>query len=745
MMKNKMMKQMFSSQEEYFQELLMLTKQEIGLYTKYAVRLTEDGRVRRIYNTKIFKDELSNILEDSFSHMNREEYEKERSALLSLWEDFHARAYQTIKGGVMLPFEYMLRKLELTAFEQYMACLAVAPELNREYERMYCYLQDDLAWRAPSLDLCVKMYTLDELTENALIQQTYVRRELLYCVFDRQPAGQECGLAWRLRLHRDLIAFTFFYESDLLKRKAEYQLRITGDGKRTKHGVTLNINQEAADAIGRRMEEESSAQGRLFLLRGPYGSGKKLQVRLAAGALGYNVVFFDIREVLDKKEEQMLDAVNDAVVRAVLDRAFLVFCHWEVIWSGEKPKRQTAQEMLRKASIFFHDIFLIVEEEAGEDKMEGQYPVGYQTECQIEEFRLRFPSIQERSQLWKEFLAEESRQGDAALYDRLAAQFDFTPGVIREAAKAACREAKNQEAQNHNASQIPAALLYQACQQKISHRLGERASRVNAAYTWDDLVLEDGPKELLRQACGQVAYRGRVYEQWGFQDKIAYGRGVSLLFAGPPGTGKTMAAQVLAKELHLELYKVDLSGVLSKYIGETQKNLREIFDEVKKSRSILFFDEADVLFGKRVDVSDARDISANAQTAYLLQKMEEYDGITILATNLMQNFDDAYKRRMKYIIRFTFPQKEQRELLWKKVFPGQMPLQKDIDIAYLAENFELSGASIKNIALNAAFIAASRQEITGMEHIMTALQQEYEKSGKILGKAELKEYYGYKI
>lgn len=735
-MDDKMIKKMFSGQEEYFQELLVLVKREISLYTKYAVRMKEDGRIRHIYNTKIFKDELSNIMEDSFSNMSRADYEKERGALFSLWEDFHGRAYHTIKSGVMLPFEYMIRKLELTKFEQYMACLAMAPELNREFERMYCYLQDDLAWRSPSLDLCVKMYTMDELAESTLVHQTFVRRELLYCVFDRQTAGQESGLAWRLKLHRDLIDFTFFYESDLLGRKAEYQLRLSGSSK----GMGLSINQETAEAIGRHLveddAEEADTQGRLFLLRGPYGSGKKLQIRLAAGAVGYSVLFFDIREVVNRREDQMLEAVGDAVVRAVLDRAFIVFCHWESVWAGEKQKRQSAREMLRKASLFFHNIFLTVEEEAGEDMMEGFYPDGYR----IEEFRMRFPSIQERSMLWKEFLAGRAGPDDTALYDRLAAQFDFTPGVIREAAQTACREAEN-----HKERQVSDVLLYRACQQKISHRLGERASRVNAAYTWDDLVLEDGPKELLRQACSQVAYRGKVYEQWGFQDKIAYGRGVSLLFAGPPGTGKTMAAQVLAKELNLELYKVDLSGVLSKYIGETQKNLREIFDEVKKSRSILFFDEADVLFGKRVDVSDARDISANAQTAYLLQKMEEYDGITILATNLMQNFDDAYKRRMKYIIRFTFPQREQRKLLWEKVFPRQMPLQKDIDIAYLAENFELSGASIKNIALNAAFIAASRKENTGMEHIMTALQQEYEKSGKILGKAELKEYYGYKI
>lgn len=725
-----MMKKLFSGQEEYFQELLALVKQEISLYTRYAVRLKEDGKIRHIYNTKIFKDELSNILENPFSHMSRADYDREREALFVRWRNFHGKAYDTIKSGVMLPFAYMLRKLELTEFEQYMACLAMSPELNREFERMYCYLQDDLAWRYPSLDLCVKMYTMDEQQENWLIHQTFIRREFLYCIFDKPPATPESELAWRLKLRRDLIDFAFFYESDLLGRKAEYQLSVLGSKKETGQ----NINQETADTIGRYLNEDSS--GRLFFLRGPYGSGKKLQIRAVADALGYSVLFLDVREAVSRKEEQILEIVGNAVVRAVLEQAFLVFCHWEAIWKADKFKRQFAQDMLRKASLFFPNIFLTVEEEPGEDVMEGQYPAGYQ----IEEFRMRFPSIQERSLLWKEFLAEAPEEEDTALYDRLAAQFDFTPGVIKEAAEFARKEARNKGEQ-----QISATLLYRACQQKISHRLGERASRVNAAYTWDDLVLEDGPKELLRQACGQVAFRGKVYEQWGFQDKIAYGRGVSLLFAGPPGTGKTMAAQVLAKELNLELYKVDLSGVLSKYIGETQKNLREIFDEVKKSRSILFFDEADVLFGKRVDVSDARDISANAQTAYLLQKMEEYDGITILATNLLQNFDDAYKRRMKYIIRFTFPQKEQRALLWKKVFPKQMPLQTDIDISYLAENFELSGASIKNIALNAAFIAASRQELTGMEHIMTALQHEYEKSGKILGKAELKEYYGYKI
>lgn len=730
--------EMFAGQEEYFQELLVLIRKEISLYTKYAVRLTENGAVRHIYQTKLFKDELANILQDPFAHMERDSYAGERKELFAQWGAFHEKAYRTIKeGDVMLPFAYMLRRLGLDEFEQYLACLAIAPELNREFERMYAYLQDDLAWRYPSLDLCVKMYVMDENIQNMLIHRVFARREILCCVFGARPMTQESERSWQFKLRKDLIDFVFFYEADLLDRKANYRVVLPFAAAEEE----CNINREVSEQIVKRMQDgadakEDGQEMRLFLLRGTYGSGKKLQVIEAAGSLGQAVLFVDLRALTCQKEEQMAEAVCDAVVRAVLDRAVLVFEHWELVWTKEQKSRQMALGFLRKASLFFAQAFLTVEEGLGEDIFGGEYPQGY--EC--EEFYLRFPSIQERSILWKSFLAARKMfLKEEEIGDKLAAQFDFSPGVIKEAAEAACRQTQIQ-----GQKEVPASFLYRACQQKISHRLGERASRVNAAYTWDDLVLEDGPKELLRQACGQISCRGKVYEEWGFEQKVAYGRGVSLLFAGPPGTGKTMAAQVLARELNLELYKVDLSGVLSKYIGETQKNLREIFDEVKKSRSILFFDEADVLFGKRVDVSDARDISANAQTAYLLQKMEEYDGITILATNLMQNFDDAYKRRMKFIIRFSFPQEEQRRQLWQKVFPQQMPLDKDIDIDYLAGNFELSGASIKNIALNAAFIAASRKEITGMEHIMQALQQEYEKSGKILGKAELKEYYIYK-
>lgn len=199
----------------------------------------------------------------------------------------------------------------------------------------------------------------------------------------------------------------------------------------------------------------------------------------------------------------------------------------------------------------------------------------------------------------------------------------------------------------------------------------------------------------------------------------------------------------MAKELHMDLYRVDLSAVVSKYIGETEKNLNLIFAEAQKSMCILFFDEADVLFGKRTEVKEARDKYNNMEAAFLLQKMEEYEGISILATNLQQNIDEAFKRRLKYSVEFSMPSARERHLIWKKVFPKEAPLQENVDLAFLAENFELTGSNIKNIAVNAAFAAAASQSFIGMSHLVRALCSEYRKCGKVLAREELKQYCMY--
>lgn len=693
---------MYQEPEPYFEALVQLAKKEIDLYRRYA------GQAR----------------EDTGTPNARKSWALERRLLFQEWQAFHEDAYQSVKQGWMLPFEYMLRKLGLTEFEKFCVCLAAAPELNREFERMYAEIQADKSLKCPTVDLCIRMYSMDPLARYSLASQIFRRKDLLLCIFQEKPKAPESELAWKLKLRGDLLQYIFFYESDLTGRKEQYVLRLPME----EHRERLNVNPQIEHRLVQCLEQEPDGALQILALTGPAGSGKKLQIRLAARAKGRAVLFFDLRRIGQKSREQKRESIRDAAVRAVLDQAYLCFCHLEALKSGEVWDNALLHEILIHTELFFSAVFLTSETEVHLEEI-------ISFDCRTEYFPMQPPTIGQRIRLWKEFLAEQNSDENLPC-EALAAQFDFTPGMIREAVDTAVKKAASDKLEPGD--------ICAACQQKISHRLGERASRVNASYTWDDLILEKEQKELLRQAGAQIAYRYRVFEEWGFGGKLPYGRGVSMLFAGPPGTGKTMAAQVLAKELNLELYKVDLSGVLSKYIGETQKNLRDIFDEVHKSRSILFFDEADVLFGKRVNVTDSRDISANAQTAYLLQKIEEYDGITILATNLLQNFDDAYKRRIKYIVQFTFPQEGQRRQLWEQVFPGQMPLSDDLDREFLASNFELSGAAIKNIAVNAAFMAASGQEVTGMKHILAALQQEYKKSGKTLGREELKEYYIYK-
>jgi SpoVK/Ycf46/Vps4 family AAA+-type ATPase len=240
--------------------------------------------------------------------------------------------------------------------------------------------------------------------------------------------------------------------------------------------------------------------------------------------------------------------------------------------------------------------------------------------------------------------------------------------------------------------------------------------------------------------CNYVKYQQIVYHDWGFEAKISLGKGLNILFSGVSGTGKTMAAEIIANELDLELYKIDLSCVVSKYIGETEKNLSAIFKEAESANAILFFDEADALFGKRSEVKDAHDRYANIEINYLLQKMEEHEGIVIMASNFPKNIDEAFTRRMHFSLEFPFPNEEDRLNIWEKIFPGQTPKSRDIDYKFLAKCFKISGGNIKNIALNAAFLAADNSGKVHMKNVIYAVKREYQKMGKLYSVKDFGKY-----
>lgn len=257
-----------------------------------------------------------------------------------------------------------------------------------------------------------------------------------------------------------------------------------------------------------------------------------------------------------------------------------------------------------------------------------------------------------------------------------------------------------------------------------------------ATRNFRELKLPTAQYEQLRKISKMIAAREAVMGSWGFGNKFTYGNGMSVLFYGAPGTGKTMAAQVLANDLGMPLYRVDLSQLISKYIGETQKNIGRIFEEAEKCDCILLFDEADAIFTKRSEVSDAQDRYSNAETAYLLQRIEQYTGVCILATNLLQNFDEAFRRRISYMVHFPMPDVELRKELWETIFPKETPLEEEVDLEALARAFELSGASIKNAALHGALLAKSEGSKVGMKHLLDGIRNEYGKQGKSFGSSQ---------
>jgi SpoVK/Ycf46/Vps4 family AAA+-type ATPase len=280
--------------------------------------------------------------------------------------------------------------------------------------------------------------------------------------------------------------------------------------------------------------------------------------------------------------------------------------------------------------------------------------------------------------------------------------------------------------------------LFAAARAQAGHELGSLARKIEPLYRWKDIVLPEDTLQQLREICQRVAHGGRVLEDWGFDQKLSLGKGTSALFAGPSGTGKTMAAEILAAELGLDLYKIDLSSVVSKYIGETEKNLERIFRAAENSNAILFFDEADALFGKRSEVRDSHDRYANIEISYLLQKMETYDGIAILATNLRQNLDESFLQRMAYTVSFPFPDEASRRAIWEGIWPGDTPRDfTPADLDGLAAHFKLSGRNIKNVALAACFLAAEEAKPVRLDHLLRAVQREIQKMGKTLSQEEL--------
>jgi SpoVK/Ycf46/Vps4 family AAA+-type ATPase len=347
------------------------------------------------------------------------------------------------------------------------------------------------------------------------------------------------------------------------------------------------------------------------------------------------------------------------------------------------------------------------------------------------------PDFEARHRAWNSALGEHATTAETT---RLADSFQFGPRRIRQTVNLASGFAAIRDPAAPHPSNGD---LLDAARALTAPQVGRFMVQIRPRYTWDDIALPPEKMRQLRSLAARIQLRRRVHGEWGFGEKLSRGKGLNVLFTGSSGTGKTMAAEILARELSLELLQIDLSAVVSKYIGETEKNLSAIFREADQSQSILFFDEADSLFGKRTEVKDAHDRYANIEVNYLLQRIEQYEGVVVLATNLQRNLDDSFLRRIQEVVDFPFPDPALRERIWRSHFPQNAPKGEDIDFGFLGRQFKLSGGGIKNIVLSAAFLAAGKSEDASiqMSDLMIATAYELRKEGKLCTKIDFGPYY----
>jgi AAA+ superfamily predicted ATPase len=349
-------------------------------------------------------------------------------------------------------------------------------------------------------------------------------------------------------------------------------------------------------------------------------------------------------------------------------------------------------------------------------------------------FTVDKPTSKEQDDLWKSALGTEAEKLNGQ-FEALTSQFNFGTEAIRSASSDVLGKLSASRREDRDSSDDVGRMLWDACRARMRPRLDDLAQRIEPTSTWDDIVLPEQQKRLLREVVIHVRQRMKVYEEWGFAAKSCRGLGISALFAGESGTGKTMASEVLANDLRLDLYRIDLSQVVNKYIGETEKNLKRIFDAAEEGGAILLFDEADALFGKRSEVKDSHDRYANIEVSYLLQRMETYRGLAILTTNMKSALDKAFLRRIRFVVQFPFPDAAHRAEIWRFIFPEKTPTD-GLDLERLSR-LNVAGGNIRNIALNAAFLAAEDGEPVRMSHLSRAARVEYAKIEKPMSNIEI--------
>ena len=606
--------------------------------------------------------------------------------------------------GVTSRLATLQRRFGLDAFETDALLIAASPDLDQRYERLYGLLQDDVTRRRPTVATVVLLAAARPLrqwqglvrfaADSALMRSRLVRIEA-------DPAQHLSTLGSRY-LVADEQAVRFLAGLDQLDAGLQAHCQVHAPAAPSEFHATWRRHAELLASLQAMPLSET-------LLRFVGATAWERQHLAHALASLHRVSLFCV-------DLSRIDTGSTAAVQEI-ERALLAAC-------------------LRGAIAFIEGIDVVVGENgrgvhallqsvlagrAGPCILSGQRPEPHTPAC----IEVKLPSAEERSALWRAGIQQRGGSTHQADIDEVAREFQLGTDQIHIAA-VECVNAQ----QTPRVEPMPRDLLFASARRQLALRLPRALVGIEPRARWSDLILTSDAADQLREICVHARWRSMVLDQWGFGRTSSRGRGVNVLFSGASGTGKTTACEVLANELGRTLLKIDLSQVVSKYIGESEKQLAEVFDVAERAGAVLMFDEADALFGKRTTISDAHDRYANIEVSYLLQRIEAFQGILVLTTNLQANMDAAFVRRLQFIVEFQFPDEAQREEIWRISVPRQASVDLDLDFDALAQRYPIAGGSIRNIALAAAMLAASRGEPIGMRHMAHGARREYQKIGK---------------
>lgn len=672
-------------------------------------------------------DQLLGLSERRPPELDEVEQWRNRAGVMN--DEITQRRQATSERQIYLALPHLAHIFRLSPFEEDLILICLASEIDLKYERLYAYLQDDVNRRVPSVNLALKLLCVSteerNLARRVLSSQANLfRLQLLYY----QGEDHASSLGAGLKVDERILGF--------LLGTGGLNRELSSCFKTTSSAVELNalrwpdsLKTDLLNLTRDYLQGEPKQLNKLiYNFHGLAGTGRKTLAAALCREAGLPLLVVDLRRVLGQSNFD--DAIRAIFREAVLQPGAVYLENFDLILTNDEGVSARCRQLIASLEEFSWLTFLSTEK--------AWEPAGLLGEHIYIAISLPAPGMQERTDLWP-VLAGNLNAFEASInWEELAIKFRLTPGQMGEALVVARNRARLRGSAGAIITQDD---IYRGCRSQSNQTLGSSARKLIPRHSWSDIILPQKELTQLREVCAQLKYRRKVYGEWGFGSKVSVARGLAVFFYGPSGTGKTTAVEILADELQLDAYQIDLSTIVSKYIGETEKNLSAIFHEAETSNAILFFDEADALFGKRSEVKDAHDRYANIEINYLLQRMEVFEGLVILATNLRKNIDEAFFRRMHFAIEFPFPEETYRYQIWKRHFPPTAPVAEDIDFNFLANRLNVTGGNIKNIVINAAFLAAENSGVINMKHVVRAARREYEKIGRSCTAAEFAPYH----